>query len=620
MDTHEIMTRIRQAPLLPLPHPRLLTDPAQLPLLRTRADRYPGMVDGVLARARQAMSQPTDRQASQYPYDHSSVVAGVAQAWALTGDPSMPPWIRRETMAMLDVDTWVVPVHRDHCPDLDHAAANTAANAALAYDLTESAFSKADREALVAGLRRLHFEPFLKATCDPCAWWFKPGYTANWKIMTCGESGLAICGFAEHWPESREALARAAEGVLEVLDAVPPEGDWAEGISYWFGTLHFGLRYALALRRLTGGAVNLFEHPALRRTCDFLVGLTTPAGRIYNFNDNVPEFENELGDDLAILAVETGRDDWLALARLHPAGTLLFLGADDPARRADTPPYMPAAFFRTTGAGTLRAGPGPKALFVGLKCGPSAVSHSHLDANSFVIEAGGQPLAIDPGIWPYAHFIGFFDNAGPRWNFDANATVGHSSLLVDGQGQTFGEARAGRLIEARELSPGVLRAAGDASLAYPGLLTKFIRTVLLLAPDAVVIRDVIECEGDRHVEWLLHYAGGLRDDGAAVVIENGGVSLRVTPFLPDRANGWRVSNVTRTSVYECSNTRAGVTRDIRYRSFSPLRAAARFEFLFGLQVGGTPDGWQFTPGEDCWRLRLAGRTTVIRPEGDGLNV
>jgi hypothetical protein len=498
---------------------------------------------------------------------------------------------------------------------------NTAAHLALVVDMAPDAFTAAEVVEIAAGVKRMFLEPFLAGTgSDPCEWWYRPDMASNWKIMCCGDGGLAICGFAEYWPEAPEALARAAKGVLEVLDLVPAEGDWGEGVGYWFATLWMGLRLARALRRLSGGAIDLFQHPALRTTGDFLTQLTLPSGRVYNFADGNPELSGFMVESLAMLAFEQKRPDWVQVARLAPVATPLYLAAADPALSA-APSTRRTACFPTTGVAAMRTGWTPGDLFIGLKCGPSTVGHSHLDANSFILEAGGQPLVVENPYWPQAHFLGFFDPGKRRWNFDGPATVGHSTLLVDGQGQTWGDAYPGRMLGVTE-GDNWSMAAGDASACYPGLLRKFVRTVLLAGRDTVVIRDVIECEGERHVEWLLHYGGEIRDSGVNAIVENGGVRLVVSPLLPDRSQGWRWNDVTRTSVYECSDTRQEVTRKVRYRSYMPFSGVVRGEFLFALRLNGEADGREFAFGENKngWELAIAGLSGMVRPAGDRMSV
>ena len=408
---------------------------------------------------------------------------------------------------------------------------------------------------------------------------------------------------------------------------MPPEGDWQEGVTYWFVTLFMGLRFAAALRRLTGGKVDLFEHPALSITGDFAMMTTTPGGRVYNFNDNQDRLMPGAAEGLLLLATLTGRRDWLAVARRFPTESPLWLATDDPDIPSETPTHATAAKFPYTGVATMRSGWDPEATWVGFKCSPSEVSHGHLDANSFVLESGGVPLVIDEGTWPYGAHMGYGDTKMLRWNWDALSTVGHNTLLVDGQGQAQGKDYVGR-VASLEHGRGWDMVVGDASKMYPGLLKSFVRTLLFIHPDVLVVRDVVECEGERHAEWLLHYAGSIRahdaQDGEGIpsIVENEGVRLVVTPLLPDRSLGWRVSDVTRASVYESHDTLQDVQRAVRYRSFSPFRAAGGFEFLFGLRVNGDESGrdWEFTPGPDGWTLKPDGTDQVILPTDNGLRL
>ena len=112
---------------------------------------------------------------------------------------------------------------------------------------------------------------------------------------------------------------------------------------------------------------------------------------------------------------------------------------------------------------------------------------------------------------------------------------------------------------------------GDASRCYPGLLTKFVRTLALLGSDFVLIRDVVECDGEHHAEWLMHAAGDVTTEGEITVVENKDVRMTVTPFLPDRSLGWRASDVVRTSTYPESSQGKMVTKTRDSHLFSHPR-------------------------------------------------
>lgn len=616
MTTDAIVDTIRRFDFTPATsRPRLLFGSNELPMLRARVTDRPGMLARMRAQAVAVMAVPAATIDVLQPYLSAAEALSVAQAYALTGEREYAGWSSARMAALLTMESWFSPVHVGGCRVCDHVMANVASSVAQVHDLLGDFVNARETAAIVTGLRRLHFAPFLDGTAGALEWWFRPDTVSNWKIMTCGETGLAMCGYVEDFPDAPEVLARAAQGVLEVLDIAPCDGDWPEGVGYWFHTLRYGMQYARALRRLTGGAINLFRHPCFQVTGDFLLMLTTPAGRIYNFNDCDPDFSAGLTEVLTLLAAESGRGDWMAIARAHPAATLPALAYDDSAIVAE-PPTRTVAAFPATGVATMRSGWQPEDTFIGLKSGPSTAGHSHLDANSFLLEAGGARLVTDYAYWPQAHFLGYFDPSGPRWQFDGLATIGHSTLQVDGRGQEYGPDCGGRIVTARDEGAYALL-AGDAAHAYPGRLTKYLRTILLLKPGSIVVRDVVECTGDRHVEWLLHYLGSIRDDGMLSIIEHEGITLTITPLLPSRAMGWRVNDVARTSSYECSDTRKATQQTIRYRGFAPFRAAPAYEFLFGLCVNQPPDfHWLFTPEESGWTLRASGQTAVIRPDGD----
>jgi hypothetical protein len=285
-----------------------------------------------------------------------------------------------------------------------------------------------------------------------------------------------------------------------------------------------------------------------------------------------------------------------------------WLAAEDPDLHGEVP-QRTAALFPWTGIATARTGWAPDDTFVAVKATRTKMSHGHLDANSFILESRGVPLLIDSGTWPYAFALGNHDETGPRWNFDAFATVGHSTLLVDGQGQSCGEEFVARIVSL-DSGEGWHRIVADASDVYPGLLKRFVRTIHLVAPASLIVHDEVECDGERHVEWLMHYAGTVRTKDHLSIVENEGVRLVVTPLLPDRSMGWRVSDVTRTSSYVTDDSGKSVIPSIRYRGFSPFRAAEKFEFLFAMRVDGDEDGdvWDFRGEDEDWELRHGGVT------------
>ncbi len=246
------------------------------------------------------------------------------------------------------------------------------------------------------------------------------------------------------------------------------------------------------LHRATGGEVNLFDHPALRETGDYIVHVTEPDGQVYNFNDNGISLGSSL-DYLLLLSKLNRRGDWARTARAGDHATVERLIWDDPSL-SDAIPGETSRSYPTTGVVTMRSGWDDQATFVGLKSGSSAVGHSQLDANSFVVSSRGERLLIDEGIWPYGHDLGFFDSdGGKRWNFDGNGTIGHNTLMVDGEGQRYGADHPGRIVSF-EVGEEVDVAVGDATAAYGGKLKRYLRTLAYVKPDVVLVYDRVSSD------------------------------------------------------------------------------------------------------------------------------
>jgi hypothetical protein len=522
---------------------------------------------------------------------------------------------------MADAPRWVAHVHGDM--PCDHAAANTAAGIVLAMEALGPALP-ADEEALLAErIRERCLAPFLRCCRERSIFWAQRDHRFNWRIMTCGEAGLAVLGLDV--PERAEVVEFALEGVADILDRLPEEGDWEEGPGYWAATLLFGLQFALALDRLTAGRVDLFAHPALRATADYFTCVTLPDGATFNYGDNSPAINPTA---LHLLAARLRSGTLAFTARRmgrRSAWDLLF---DAPSVRSGRPGgALKARVFPTTGIGVARSDWGGDAVFAGLKSGPTAVGHSHLDIQSFVVSRGAVPLVVDPGIWPYAHFLGFFDGTpeGRRWDFDANATVAHSTVLADGRGQTIGPQCAGR-IAAHARRGRLSYFVSDGAAAYPGLLTRFDRWLILVAPDLVIVYDDLASDRPRHWEWLLHAAGTVSATRTGFEIENEGVRLSGARLLPGVDAPWRAISEARTSCYQDSNALRDVERSISLHRFGPMLPSEEIEFLWVMRVGAGASGWSverprrdvlLVRGDVCMRLDRARRrcSLIARKEG-----
>jgi hypothetical protein len=576
---------LRASLAAPAARPGLLYDEAALEAMRKRAAAHPELTDRILRRADELVAA-RDLSMEPEPYYVLGKLATMTEAQMLAPSARYERHILDLLRATAEAPTWVCHVH----PGMlcDHCAPNTAAAVVLAMEALGPALPAREERALAARCHEMCLGPFLECCRKRLVFWAHRDHPFNWRIMTCGEAGLAALGVDV--PDRREIVEFAMEGVADVLDRVPPDGDWQEGPGYWVGTLLLGLRFALALRRATGGRVDMFAHPALRATADYFTCITLPDGSAFNYADNSPGISSTA---LHVLASEmrSGTMAWTARRIGHAsAWDVMF---DDPGVHSQEPPNeLQARVFPTTGLAVSRSDWGAYAVFVGLKSGPTAVGHSHLDLQSFIISRGGARLLIDPGIWPYGSSVGFFDSSpgGRRWDFDANATVAHNTVLVDGQGQTWGPECAGRFV-AQGADGGLRWFVSDAAAAYPGLLTRFDRWLVHLLPDTVLVYDDLAADRPRHWQWLLHAGGTVGVTRTGCTIESGGVALSVARLLPPADAPWRNVEEARTSFYEDSDALADTEQTIHVHRFGPMLPSQEIEFLWVLQVGRARGEW-----------------------------
>lgn len=146
-------------------------------------------------------------------------------------------------------------------------------------------------------------------------------------------------------------------------------------------------------------------------------------------------------------------------------------------------------------------------------------NHSHADQNSFVIHASGRALAIDSG---YYDFYG-----SPHWKAWYKQTRAHNAITFDGgQGQLHDSMAAKGKITRFEHSLDFDVATGDALAAYGDALSRAMRSLVYVRPDALLVYDALASDTPRTWEWNIHALSRIKDKGVrSIEIEQEGVRL-----------------------------------------------------------------------------------------------
>jgi hypothetical protein len=139
-----------------------------------------------------------------------------------------------------------------------------------------------------------------------------------------------------------------------------------------------------------------------------------------------------------------------------------------------------------------------------------AYNHQSADQNAFVINAGGERLAIESGYYN-EHDAGYNSN---HWQYWVKRTKSKNAITFDGgQGQIAYEHEPnpyltenfhyGSIIQRRS-TPDYDIIAGDATDAYNGALTKAMRSLVFLRPDNILVYDTLASDTPRTWEWNIH--------------------------------------------------------------------------------------------------------------------
>ncbi|MBI2950512.1 heparinase II/III family protein [bacterium] len=493
-------------------------------------------------------------------------------------------------------------------------------------------------------------------------------------------AGLGLVGFAAYG-DHPDAVRHAAYSwdqfhrvVFPIFDRfVGAEGIWNEGTHY----NHVADRPTFLWMEGAGTATgqDLFDRPWVRATPFFWVYLTRADGTMTILGDwfaghdpvdvfnqlarsfwSVAKAAQETQDPhlQAFAAWEMARAREIGQGGQHSPLNALWFDPDLPERPfAELPPSRLFRGSADVGGGetlaVLRSGWGDDARLITFSMGDWLGHHDHYDANSFTVYYKGD-LVVDPG---------YGGEGDISWRF-YRRTSAHSSILVDapeaeaaeadvvqrGWGfdggqrvplvkdrprnvEQFFEVKNPEYPESSLFETGDCLAfethgdydyvVGDAAKAYHrAQLTRFVRHLVYLKPDALIIYDVVETPPGRVPRWVMQCDREPVVTGGRVVVTHGG-QARAQTLLPAAAPVRVEQTPGRVSGREANAGKAGAGFRVEV-SGGP---GTEHRFLHVLQITDPEDredvqaSWRREEERLCVLVRQAGRTREVRLKWDG---
>ena len=335
---------------------------------------------------------------------------------------------------MLEETTWVVPAHNPgnkdgnrglpyaytgHVDFIDLFSATTAATLAFVYHLCHDKFDTVNyliNERLLFELNRRIIEPFISdSDMLAKAWWsgVKGGGVNNWCPWIVSNV-LTVCALTVKDTITRTVVVQKALPLLDNFTAMyHTDGGCDEGPGYWNAAGGALYNACVALYDMTGGYVNVYDDPLIKNMGEYVVKVIISKDRVLNFADG-PSRSNPNPVLLYHWGKSCGSEMMTSLGQSRMGGKLPILNADTalPYRSfrflcMETPEnaeYKAPSKFYLDGiiiAGTREHTDSDSGLYLAIKGGNNAESHTHNDLGNVFVYADGNPIFIDAGSGKY---------------------------------------------------------------------------------------------------------------------------------------------------------------------------------------------------------------------------
>ena len=503
----EILSRISADQDLQEIYDRLIVEANRW--LYTAAEEFPPQP----SHPRYSADDRFDRQMNEYCRASFSL----AFLYQMTGEPRYAAKAFEFAAALAELPVWILKAHDftiiydrvwpwnallndDNVVfSFDIRTASTSIYMALVYDWCYDAFGKKERDKL---RNALYEKVILPVRHNYDYQWWATSYKCNWCGICFSGLGVAALALLTEDPSLTDVAAEAYNRITTHLGYLGPDGAWQEGRSYWAYGMSETIYFMEAMRVVTGGKYNLFNHERIRQapvdfalyglTGDFGDGSGKPVGHTFVVNKLVEQTGNAEGA-------------WYRNHFLGAGGSIQDILWPRPTVE-ERAPQNPSRHFTSIDWAFMRSGfTDPNLVTVACKAGYNDdPHHGHLDVGQFMVYWQNSFFIKDLGNIDYDE--PYFTN--DRWNYANVASIGHNVIHVNGEQQLsakmkdtpWKEGVGGKILEFRS-SPEQDYVRMDPSGAYPGKeLKQWRRHIVLRKPQVTLVVDEVTCDPGASVE------------------------------------------------------------------------------------------------------------------------
>ena len=505
-DKPEILNRIKNDPrcqkvmaaLLAEGH-RFLNMPfRQQTLMEPKHPRYTS--DGIATHYFSEISQGAITCAFLYQITGDTAYAnrGIEFAMALS---DLPEWINgahRFDIIYPRVWPWNVP-NDQVVFSFDITAARKARVLAIAYDWLYPALSKYQRDKIRNGLLE---KAITRVRGNYEFFWWSTAYRCNWAAVCYSGLGVTAISLLKDNPQLIDVVTECYNRINLVFDQIGEDGGWQEGRGYYAFMLEHSVFFMDALKRLSNGKYNLFNHKKIKdHPFDFgLYGLTAsfedsdgrPIGQSYLVN----KFTEETGNNTSAWYGEKFVNDGYGVFDIiWPKSSVKTIE-----------PKQKSKLFRSIDWAIMRSDfIDPSTVTIACKAGfNNDPHHGHLDIGQFILTYQNIPFINESRRMQYDEF--YFNE--DRYDYPQASSLGHNVIFVNGEQQIVAKKKnkpwkegiGGKILDfqTNDSRDYVLM---DPTNAYPNKeLKKWRRSIILEKPVVTLLFDEVGANPGSKIE------------------------------------------------------------------------------------------------------------------------
>ena len=454
-------------------------------------------------------------EATQYAREISRGAVTLAFLYQMTGEMKYAKKAAEFALAICDLQSWVNPAHVFdiiyprvwpwNVPDdqvvfsYDITAAGRSVALATAYDWLYPVLTKEQKDKIRGALLD---RAITRVRGNYDFQWWSSSYRCNWTAICFSGLGVTALSLLTEHPEILDVAAESYSRMTLTFNELGVDGGWQEGRGYWGYMMRESVMFMDALKRMSGGKYNLFQHERIKNNpVDFVLYTLTAnfedsGGGPVGSTNSVNKLVAETGNATAAWYRETFLDE----------GDDIF---DILWPRSSVRPVEPkekSKLFRTINWAVMRSDfLDRSSVTIACKAGYNDdPHHGHLARGQFILTWQGAPFIRDIGRMEYDEQ--YFNE--DRWIYPYASSAGHNLIFVNDEQQITAKLKnqpwkkgiGGDILkfESSDKRDYVLM---DPTGAYPGKeLKKWRRSIVLDKPVVTLVLDEVESETGAKIE------------------------------------------------------------------------------------------------------------------------